>query len=172
MRDARGPVFRPLAPTDDGEVAALIRKVMGEFSCDRAGLAVDDPEIDTISATYAVPGARFYVVEENGQVRGCGGYGPLQGSDTADGVAELRKMYFRPSLRGHGVGRRFLVMLLAAMAGDGYRTCYLETTSGMDAARHLYVSLGFLELPGPLGATGHFGCDRWFSRPLERRPGP
>ena len=48
----------------------------------------------------------------------------------------------------------------------GYRRCYLETLTGMDAAQHLYVAAGFKALCGPLGATGHFACDRYFALDL------
>jgi putative acetyltransferase len=36
----------------------------------------------------------------------------------------------------------------------------------MDAAIHLYERTGFTALCAPLGATGHFGCDRWFVKDL------
>jgi putative acetyltransferase len=48
----------------------------------------------------------------------------------------------------------------------GYRRCYLETLTGMDAAQHLYTTAGFRPLCAPLGATGHFACDRYFALDL------
>ena len=44
--------------------------------------------------------------------------------------------------------------------------CYLETTSWMDRAQHLYRRVGFAEQPNPEGLTGHHGCDAFFSREL------
>ena len=43
---------------------------------------------------------------------------------------------------------------------------YLETLRGMDAAMRLYAKCGFEPIPGPLGATGHFSCDRYYLRDL------
>ena len=40
------------------------------------------------------------------------------------------------------------------------------TLTGMDAAQRLYRKFGFEPLCGPLGKTGHFGCDRYFARAL------
>ena len=96
-------------------------------------------------------------------VVGGGGVGALTGEP---GVCELRKMYFLPEVRGKGAGRRLLETCLAAARDLGYQNCYLETLTGMDAAQRLYESLGFTRLDGAMGATGHFGCDRWYARPL------
>lgn len=88
---------------------------------------------------------------------GCGGFAPLKGGEAT--TCELQKMYFRPALRGHGLGRRFLAFLLGQMREAGYRRVYLETVAAMRAARHLYEDFGFRPLEGPLGATGHHSCD-------------
>ena len=79
---------------------------------------------------------------------------------------ELRKMYFRPETRGLGLGHAMLELLLDEMRGAGFRRCYLETTSWMDRAQNLYRKAGFTELPDAEGATGHHGCDTFFSRML------
>jgi putative acetyltransferase len=55
---------------------------------------------------------------------------------------------------------------LRAARGFGYRVCYLETASGMTDAQRLYAKAGFAPLPKPVGATGHFGCDRYLALEL------
>ena len=70
--------------------------------------------------------------------------------------------FFLGEVRGQGQGRRLLQHCIEAARRLGYRHCYLETLTGMDAAQHLYVTAGFTALCGPLGATGHFACDRYF----------
>jgi putative acetyltransferase len=77
-------------------------------------------------------------------------------------------MYYLPEARGHGLGTVMMRLLLAEMALAGYRRCYLETTSWMKQAQRLYVKSGFSPLPGPLGDTGHHGCDAWFDLDLAR----
>jgi putative acetyltransferase len=49
----------------------------------------------------------------------------------------------------------------------GYKTCYLETIRAMTTARALYQKYGFKKLDAPMGNTGHFGCDAWFTLSLE-----
>ena len=44
--------------------------------------------------------------------------------------------------------------------------CYLETLNGMDAAMRLYARSGFQRIAGPLGATGHGGCDVFYALTL------
>ena len=74
----------------------------------------------------------------------------------------MRKMYFLPALRGRGLGAIFLRHCLDAARERGYRRCYLETLTGMDAAQRLYKKSGFKALCGPMGSSGHGGCDRHY----------
>jgi putative acetyltransferase len=158
--------IRPIQPADDATIATIIRTVMPEFGCSGQGFAIHDPEVAAISAAYPGGRARYYVVEQRGRVAGGGGFGPLAGLPDTARTCELRKMYFLPELRGLGAGRALLERLLAEMAEVGFRRCYLETTTRMQVAQALYRRLGFHEIPGPLGATGHFGCDKFFVRDL------
>lgn len=144
---------------------------MTEFDCTGEGYAIGDPEVDAMSEHYATQRARYFVVEDESGVAGAGGFGPLEGVDPAEGVAELRKMYFLPRLRGRGAGDRLLSTLLDAMRLAGFSRCYLETTSRMHAAQRLYLRHGFVEIDTPLGATGHGACDRFFARLLGSPPG-
>lgn len=165
-RDGAAFRLRAITPADDAAIAAVIRDVMTEHRCTGAGFAIHDPEVDAMSRAYASSHARYVVVELDGAVVGGGGFAPLAGSDAAAATCELRKMYFRPLARGRGIGRALLERLLDEMRVAGYRRCYLETTSWMDAARKLYLAAGFAPLCAPEGATGHHGCDRFFARPL------
>lgn len=156
------PTFsiRPITPADDLAVARIIRGVMPEFGADGPGFAIHDPEVDAMSAAYDRPGAAYFVVELDGRVQGGGGVAPLEGGP--EGVCELRKMYFLPALRGLGAGAALMQRCLAEARALGFRQVYLETLRGMDAAQKLYERAGFRRLDGPLGATGHFGCNRFY----------
>jgi putative acetyltransferase len=159
-------ILRPIRPVDDAAIAATIRAVMTELRCSGDGFAIHDAEVLQMSANYGTPSARYYVVEHAGEVLGGGGFNRLTGSDPAAATCELRKMYFRPALRGLGLGRALLLLLLDEMRAAGYRRCYLETTSWMQTAQHLYRACGFQPLPAAQGCTGHHGCDAFFARDL------
>ena len=156
--------IRPITADDDAAVAAIIRTVMPEFGADGAGFAIHDPEVGAMSAAYDRPGAAYFVVESAGRVLGGGGVAPLDGGP--EGTCELRKMYFLPELRGQGAGAALMDTCLAKARELGFAQCYLETLRGMDAAQRLYERTGFMRLDGPMGATGHFGCNRFYLRPL------
>ena len=157
--------FRPIRPEDNPAVAVIIRRVMPEFGADGPGFAIHDPEVDHMSAAYSEPGsAYFVVVNEQDRVVGGAGIAALEGGEP--GVCELRKMYFLAECRGQGMGETLLRHCLAVAQDLGYRTCYLETLSGMDQAIRLYGKLGFKPLCSPLGRTGQGGCDHWFAREL------
>jgi putative acetyltransferase len=165
-RPARRPAatLRTIRPADDPVVAEIIRTVMPEFGASGPGFAILDPEVDAMSVAYTVPRSVYYVAEAGARVIGGGGVGPLIGGD--ESVCELRKMYFLKEARGTGAGKALLAECIAAARRFGYRTMYLETLTGMDAARALYEKNGFLRLDAPMGKTGHFGCNRFYALAL------
>ena len=156
--------IRPITRADDQAIATVIRTVMPEFGASGPGFAIHDAEVDAMCEAYSNAGCAYFVIDVDGKVCGGGGVAPLAGAD--DGVCELRKMYFLPELRGQGAGVRLMTQCLDTARALGHRRCYLETLTGMSAAQHLYEKFGFERLPGPLGATGHFGCNRFYLRDL------
>jgi putative acetyltransferase len=161
-----GPVtIRPIEARDDAAIAAIIRRVMPEFGASGCGFAINDPEVDWMHRAYAAPRCAYFVVERDGVLEGGGGIAPLEGGD-AD-TCELRKMYFLPGLRGLGAGAALMQRCLDAARGFGFRYCYLETLTGMDAAMRLYERSGFRRIDAAMGATGHGGCNTFYLRALD-----
>lgn len=152
--------IRPIRGDDDRAIAAIIRAVMPEFGAVGSGFAISDPEVDWMSRAYAEPRHAYFVVERDGAVLGGGGIAPLAGGD--GDTCELRKMYFLPEARGIGAGAAMMARCLDAARGAGFARCYLETLTGMDAAQRLYERSGFRRIDGPMGATGHGGCNTFY----------
>jgi len=158
------PVIRPIEMRDDAAMAAIIRAVMPEFGAVGDGFAINDPEVDWMHRAYAIPRAAYFVIEDASALLGGGGVAPLVSGDP--GTCELRKMYFLPALRGRGIGTALMARCLDAAREFGFKRCYLETLSGMDAAMKLYERSGFRRIDAPLGATGHGGCNSFYLRAL------
>lgn len=158
------PIIRPLQKADNLQVATIIRQVMTEFACVGDGYSIEDPEVNDMYSAYQGANAAFFIIEHEGQVMGCGGFGPLVGGDST--VCELKKMYFLPNLRGMGMGLQLLDHCLTQAKKCGYTKMYLETVTRMVAANSLYRKSGFIPLAGPEGATGHGGCDAFYARIL------
>ncbi len=157
-------LIRPIEACDNPAVANIIRTVMPEFGADGPGFAIHDAEVDSMHEAYARPRSAYFVVERDGVVIGGGGIAPLEGGE--EDVCELRKMYFLTEARGIGAGSAMMLRCLDAARAQGFRHCYLETLSGMDAAQTLYRRHGFTTLCEPMGGTGHFSCDKFFIKEL------
>lgn len=157
-------IVRPIEREDDPAIAALIRRVMSELGASGPGFAIVDPEVDAMSEAYARPGCAYFVVASEQTLLGAGGIAPLAGGDPS--TCELRKMYLLPEARGRGLGNRLLDRCLTTARSLGYRSCYLETLATMVAAQQLYRRAGFRPLPERQGATGHFGCNRFYALEL------
>ena len=151
--------IRQIIKEDNPAVATIIREVMPEFGAVGCGFSSEDAEIDSMFKAYSGPGASFFVIEQNGNVLGCGGLAPLAGGDGT--VCELRKMYFLPELRGSGLGSQLLQRILQAARDAVFLRCYLETLGSMAGARHLYQKHGFKVIDKPMGNTGHSGCNNY-----------
>ena len=156
--------IRPIEKKDNAVIADIIRLVMTEFKAVGCGYSINDSEVDDMYTAYSPKGSAFYVVELDGQVLGCGGFGPLTGAD--EETCELRKMYFKSELRGLGVGTKLLNLCLEEATQAGFRHCYLETMNTMEQAQRLYGKHGFEYLDKPMGNTGHSSCGTWMARKL------
>jgi putative acetyltransferase len=160
--------IRPIESRDEGAIASIIRTVMPEFGATGCGFAINDPEVDWMHRAYSAPRSAYFVVEREHDgawaVEGGGGVAPLVGGE-AD-TCELRKMYFLPALRRLGAGAALMDRCLDAAQRFGFRRCYLETLTGMDAAMRLYERSGFRRIDAPMGATGHGGCNTFYLRDM------
>lgn len=154
------PLIRPVRAADDAAVAVIIQDIMASFGATGPEYSSSDPEVRAMSAAYDGARLAYFVLEEGGRVLGCGGIAPLAGGEPD--ICELRKMYLLPAARGRGLGERMLHHCLEAARLCGYRRCYLETLSGMEAAQKLYLKTGFTKLDRPLGSAGHSGCNHHY----------
>lgn len=64
-----------------------------------------------------------------------------------DGVAELKRMWVAPEVRGLGIGSRLLESLEQRAALEGARLIRLETNRVLSEALSLYRRSGYLEVP-------------------------
>lgn len=155
---------RKIKKEDNPQIAAIIREVMTEFGASGEGFSIHDKEVDEMYESYTSPRAAYFVVENDNRILGGGGIAPLQGAD--EEICELKKMYFLPEVRGKGMGKEIMNTCLAEAKFMGYKKCYIETVSQMEAANKLYLRSGFNKIDKPMGSTGHFGCTSFYLRDL------
>lgn len=84
------------------------------------------------------PKGIFYLYRVDDKLAGMGGFRFLR-----TGVAEIKRIYFRPEFRGMKLGELMLSRLLADARAFGYRSVCLDTALFMKSAHRLYESSGF-----------------------------
>jgi len=75
----------------------------------------------------------------------------IDGGDRED-VAHLRWFILSDQLRGKGLGKRLMAEAMAFCRDRGFRSVYLWTLGGLDAAIHLYEVEGFSVVERAVGA--------------------
>jgi putative acetyltransferase len=76
---------------------------------------------------------------------------------TPPGEFEVSKMAVEKSLRGRGIGRQLLAYTIGRAQALGATRLYLETSTKLPDAIHLYESLGFRHLPAEQAAPSTYG---------------
>jgi len=114
--------IRTIEKKDNEFIASIIREVLVEMGVPKVGTAYEDESLDKMFETYNQPKSMYYVVEENGLILGGGGIAPLENTD--ENICELQKMYFLPSLRGKGIGKKVIQQCLDFAKASKYSKCY------------------------------------------------
>lgn len=67
----------------------------------------------------------------------------IDGEDLGDNTAHLRWFIVSPDAQGLGIGKKLLEQATVFVDANGFHQTRLWTFKGLDAARHLYESLGY-----------------------------
>ena len=144
----QGPEIQ-LLPADTPALLAHARELFREYA---DGLQVDlcfqnfEHELAALPGPYAEPGGALLVALVDGQPAGCGALRPLPDADYPN-ACEMKRLFVRRAFRRFGLGRLVTQQLLDLATRAGYSTLLLDTLDEMEAARGLYASLGFEEIP-------------------------
>ena len=157
-------VIREIGPNDNAGIEQVIRACFHEFNIPLEGTAYTDPETKQIFQAYQNTNDVYFVIEADGEILGGGGLKPLSGFETT--VCEIQKMYFSSKIRGKGYGKLLFSKCLEAAESLGYKQCYIESSTQLKAAIHIYETHGFKHLDKALGDTGHFSCGVWMLKDL------
>lgn len=105
-----------------------------------------EAELAALPAEYAPPHGALLLALVDGEPAGCGALRPLPGADYAN-ACEMKRLFVRRAWRGFGLGRQLAQALIDRAVQAGFSTLLLDTLDDMEAARGLYASLGFEEIP-------------------------
>ena len=139
-----------LVAVNDVRVAQAARAIFLDYA---ASLAIDlgfqnfEAELAGLPGEYAAPHGRLLLAQTAaGATLACGALRSLPDCDYAN-ACEMKRLYVRPGHRGSGLGRLLAQALLEEARHAGYSVMLLDTLDDMEAARSLYRSLGFVEIP-------------------------
>lgn len=140
-----------LAGPDAGAVVEPVFRDYLDWMLERfvrdLGVELNDPDGAAKRAYFAetpqflAPRGQLLVARLDGEVVGVGAFKPTDDERTA----EIKRMFVRPTARGHGIARALFDRLLSDARAQGYATVRLETLSFMTAAHALYRSAGARE---------------------------
>ena len=140
--------IRLVVPDDDG-LLDLARGIFREYA-DSLGIDLGfqdfDAELASLPGPYAPPHGHLMLVFVDGELAGCGAFRGLADVDYAN-ACEMKRLDVRPAFRRFGLGRLMTQALLDEARRAGYSVTLLDTLDDMEAARSLYASLGFEEIP-------------------------
>lgn len=155
--------IRPMTPAENTAVAALIRQSLEDEGLALPGTAYFDPQLDDLADHYdGLVRSGYFVCEDDGQVIGCGGFGPI-----SDKICELQKLYVAKTHRGKGYASQLLAVIETEAGLADYQSIYLESSTKLVAALKLYEKMGYRHLAQPLTQeTGHYLMDVWMLKGL------
>ena len=153
------PTFRTASPADADAHAVLV----DYFTLRAAEFPGGSysPTYPTADA-FRTPDGVFLLLEEDGEIVGCGGIRRLPGLGDG-GVFEIKHVFLRPETRGRGWGRLLLDELERRARTLGASALVLDTHHTLEAAGHLYRRSGFGEI---LRYNDNPNATRWYRKEL------
>jgi putative acetyltransferase len=142
------PAIELLTPAT-AELLDATRRIFREYA---EQLGVDlcfqnfEAELAELPGDYAAPRGALLLATVDGEVAGCGALRPLTDVDYPN-ACEMKRLYVRPAFRRFGIGRLMAQALMDRGLQAGYSNLLLDTLDDMEAARGLYGSLGFQDIP-------------------------
>ena len=142
------PVIRLSAPEstlDWDDTRTLFGEYAGQLGIDLC-FQNFDAELAGLPGDYASPRGVLLLAYVDDELAGCGGFRPLPDADDGN-TCEMKRLFVRRAFRRFGLGRVLAQALIDHAAQAGYSSMLLDTLDDMEAARGLYESLGFYEVP-------------------------
>ena len=132
-----------VVPAHEADLVPQVRRLFLEYA---ESLGFDlcfqgfKEELAGLPGAYAPPRGRLYLANVGNKFVGCIGLRPIDKR-----VGEMKRLYVKPALRGHGIGRALVYQLVMDARQIGYERMYLDTIETMTEAMTLYRSVGFEE---------------------------
>jgi len=138
-------LITPASPEVWQETRLILRDYANSLNFDLDFQGFEE-ELAALPGAYAQPSGLMLLALVDGAVAGCGAFRPLPDADYAN-ACEMKRLFVRPAFRRFGLGRILAQQLMDRATEAGYSSMLLDTLDDMEAARGLYESLGFVDVP-------------------------
>jgi putative acetyltransferase len=160
-------IFTPNSAAAVDDARAIFREYAQGLGVDLCFQGFEE-ELARLPGEYAQPEGCLLLAHVDGVLAGCGAIRPLHDVDHVN-ACEMKRLYVRRAFRRFGLGRLLARELLDRAVQAGYSCMLLDTLDEMEAARGLYASLGFFEVPpyyfNPLPGAHYLKVDLTASHP-------
>jgi GNAT superfamily N-acetyltransferase len=144
-------------PKDEDAVLAIFREYIAS-----APVSLDyqqnEDEFQKIESKYSLPDGVVFLVYKDDDVIGCAAFRRVN-----DNVCEMKRVYIRPTERGHNLGEKLVKTLMSCAKENGYSRMCLDVLADFETARRLYEKLGFEPADpvsyNPIPGTNFLGRD-------------
>ena len=134
------------------EYLEFIENYLGES----LGFQDTEQEFKTFPQAYDV----LYLAKVKGAPAAACGVKPFK-----PGICELKRLYCRPSGRGHALGLNLTQSAIGFAKEAGYTQMYLDTDRGLTHANKIYEGLGFIDIERYY--DNPMGCSRYMALKLS-----
>ena len=130
-----------IRPADVDCDLPMVRQLFREYA---ASLGIDlcfqnfEAELASLPGNYAPPEGRLLLAWDATDVVGCVALRPIGAAS-----CEMKRLYVKPLVRGHQLGRRLAERICQKAREAGYQRICLDTFPTMTAAVQIYRALGF-----------------------------
>jgi putative acetyltransferase len=138
-------LLTPATPELLDATRTIFREYAGQLGVDLCFQGFE-AELASLPGDYAAPQGALLLAFVDGALAACGAMRPLADVDYAN-ACEMKRLYVRRAFRRFGLGRLLAQALMDRAVQAGHSVMLLDTLDEMEAARGLYASLGFEEVP-------------------------
>ena len=136
------PEYITVKNDDDYKIAALLFNEYANWLKIDLSFQKFDDELLSLKSMYGPSKGTIILCKSENEFIACVAVRPID-----ENIAELKRMYVRPSFQGIGIGEKLLELSLSFAKEAGYKKARLDTLNTMTPAMNLYIKNGFYKIP-------------------------